>query len=72
MPDLSGPGVVRKIKADKSTQHIPIIFLTAAVLKNKSTDGHEGKGETLLPFIAKPVSTKELIDYIEQNLGGKS
>ncbi len=65
MPDLSGPDVVRKIKADKETQHIPVVFLTAAVLKNEDTNSPEEESETLQPFISKPVSTAELIEYIE-------
>ena len=66
MPDISGPEVAREIKADKSIQHIPIVFLTAAELKGAGV-GDQGSANWL-PFIAKPVGTKELIAHIEKHI----
>ena len=67
MPDADGTNVVQQIKEDKETRHIPVVFLTALVKKE------EVKGSSSViggyPFLAKPVSTKELIACIEQNLG---
>lgn len=74
MPGLSGPEVASQIRADKSLKHIPIVFLTAAVLKDgpaSATDGPSEKGGIPLPFIAKPVSTMELIKHIEETLAGR-
>lgn len=70
MPDLNGHEVVRKLRADASTQHIPAVFLTAAMLKKDGEENLLSDGtETLLPCIEKPVSATKLIDYIEQTIG---
>ncbi len=64
MPDLEGSEVASQIKNDEKTKDIPIVFLTAAVKKEEvnSSGGIIGGN----PFIAKPVSTQELIDCIEK------
>lgn len=62
MPDADGGDVAAQIKADKNLKDTPIVFLTAVVTK---------KEEGLIggrPFIAKPVSAKELIDCIEKHI----
>ena len=67
MPEMDGPQVARHLLEDTTTSNIPIVFLTA--LANKE-DIETGKG--LIggrPFIAKPVTSAELISRIESILG---
>ena len=68
MPGMNGPKVARAIQADKSVQQIPIVFLTAAMLKEMKTDALGG-GVTGFPLIEKPVGLTALIDSIEQHIG---
>lgn len=67
MPDMNGPEVALKIKADESIRQIPIVFFTAAVLK-EARESIQKTDISWLPFIEKPISAKELVAYIEQNL----
>ncbi len=62
MPDMDGAQVASQIKADEKTENTPIVFLTATVRKEEEgiIGGH--------PFIAKPVSTEEVIECIEKSL----
>jgi DNA-binding response OmpR family regulator len=66
MPDVDGGEIAHLIKADKLLKDIPIIFLTALV-QDKEVDSKGGMigGH---PFVAKPVSTDELIDIINKNI----
>ena len=66
MPDMSGGEVARQIRDDETTKHIPIVFLTATVLKEEA----ESQGGIIggNPFIAKPASADEIIECIEKNI----
>ena len=67
MPQISGTELYSQIKEEEDIKNIPIIFLTAIADKKevRETEGNLG-GHT---FIAKPVSTDELIKVIEENIG---
>ena len=65
MPDKDGVELAREIQADASFQHTPIMFLTAAALKEARENMHEGNIAGF-PFIEKPVSLNKLVDSIEQ------
>lgn len=66
MPDIDGGAVLTKLKEDPATTAIPVVFLTAIVtesevnLKDSFIGGH--------PFIAKPVTTRQLVECIEKNI----
>ena len=65
MPKLNGYEVCAKIREDKSTAHLPVIFLTA-----KSSEQDEIKGLELgaNDFIQKPISPLKLIARVKTNL----
>jgi len=66
MPDADGGDVCYELENDKETKDIPIVFLTAVA---KKEEVHESWGTIGgHPFIAKPVSVRELIDCIEIKL----
>lgn len=69
MPEMDGSEVAQNLLEDESTCDIPIIFLTAMVQKRELKD-KEGiiAGRQ---FIAKPVTSEELISRIESVLKGK-
>ncbi|MFH1837126.1 MAG: response regulator [Candidatus Omnitrophota bacterium] len=67
MSDTEGSEVAAQIKNDVDVKNIPIVFLTAVVRKEEIDQHRKAIGGHL--FIAKPASTKEIIDIIEKVLG---
>jgi len=65
MPKLNGFEVCAKIRADKNTADLPVIFLTA-----KSSEKDEIKGLELgaNDFIQKPISPMKLVARVKANL----
>ena len=65
MPEMDGFEVYQQIKSNKSSQDIPIIFLTA---KSSETDEIKGLDLGASDYIQKPISPKKLIARIKSNL----
>lgn len=65
MPDIDGFEVCRVLKADKSTQDIPIIFLSALDDLENKIKGFEVGG---IDYITKPFHEKEVIQRVETHL----
>jgi CheY-like chemotaxis protein len=66
MPDMDGGDVANYLSNDKSTAHIPILFLTALATK---ADVEESAGNIAgRQFLAKPVTASELINRIDSIL----
>ncbi len=67
MPDLEGPDALNKIREIPSMRHVPVVFLTATVMKGETsvTDTHSGG----YSFMAKPVTAAELTDVIDMKVG---
>ena len=66
MPDVDGGEAAAKIRSDPSLGHVPIVFLTAGVSKEKTrARGGVIGGET---YLAKPASVEEVVRCIEKNL----
>jgi len=66
MPDMEGSDVMRQFKQDPSLMHVPVIFLTATVMKGEGNLASSGAGG--YTFVPKPVTAAELIAEIEQKL----
>ena len=68
MPIMDGYETCRKLKEDKATEHIPVIFLTGkdldlqGVLKRSREFGAAG-------YISKPSTFEELLGKIKEVLG---
>lgn len=69
MPGLSGYDVCTALKADTSTQHIPIIFLTAMIAKEEEKKGLDLGAED---FITKPVNPPVLLARVATQLKVKA
>ncbi len=69
MPDLSGHEVCRRLKADRSTRDIPVIFLTGM---NNEADEAEGFALGAVDYIAKPISGPILLARVKTHLAAKS
>jgi len=62
MPGVDGVYVAESLKANKDTEHIPIIFLTAMVGEKEAEERKNIIGGW--HYIAKPVKVKELLQLI--------
>ena len=67
MPDMDGSEVAKQLKNDPVTGNIPILFLTALVKDKEVASASGAIGGRL--FLAKPVTTDELVQNIERALG---
>ena len=67
MPGMDGGDVASELKTDNVLKDIPVVFLTAIIREDEmdSQDGSIGGH----PFIAKPVSAKDLIKHIKKYIG---
>jgi len=63
MPEMDGFETARLIRARKKTQHIPIVFLTAAY----KTEDFQQKGYEVgaVDYLTKPIDTSQLINRIK-------
>ena len=66
MPDMDGPTTFKQLRANPTTQHIPVILLTAKVLPPKQSN----YGEQAIPAtIAKPFDPLRLMQQMCEILG---
>ena len=65
MPDLSGHEVCRRLKAERSTRDIPVIFLPAM---NNEADEETGFALGAVDYIAKPISGPILLARVKTQL----
>ena len=66
MPVLSGFEMIRALRADERTRHIPVIILSAAIEPERKQLGID-LGAT--DYIIKPFSVDQLVATIRQRLG---
>ena len=63
LPDMSGVEAARILRLDKTTTHIPIVFVTASVMAENREDiksiGNSG-------FIGKPINTRNFAEEISK------
>jgi len=67
MPGKDGGAVAFELKSDNTLKDIPVVFLTAIIREDEIDSKDGSKGGHL--FIAKPVSTENLIKYIKKHIG---
>jgi len=66
MPDVDGGTVLFELQNEKTTKDIPVVFLTAIVNeRDTSRIDYRISGR---PFLAKPVTTSQLIECIKRNI----
>jgi two-component system OmpR family response regulator len=61
MPEMDGPAVLKALRAEPSTEAIPVVFMTAKVMPNET---HHYTSLGVAGVIAKPFQTRSLIDRI--------
>jgi CheY-like chemotaxis protein len=65
MPDMDGGEIAQQLKDDKELKDIPVGFLTALVSDREVTQN--GDSIAGRPFLAKPVTVGQLIEFIKSN-----
>jgi len=65
MPEMDGYEVCRRLRANKRTKDIPVIFLTVKTLKDDIVKGFEAGGQD---YITKPFDARELMERVKTQL----
>lgn len=65
MPDIDGFALCRRLKANASTAHIPIIFLSSASDIEEKLTGFEGGA---VDYIVKPYTPEEVVARVQIHL----
>jgi CheY-like chemotaxis protein len=66
MPDLDGPEVCRRVKADPATRDLPVVVLTAAVQEENRRRCLDAGADG---YLTKPFSPLALLDLLDTHLG---
>lgn len=66
MPDMGGDEIATLLQDDANLRNIKIVFLTAIVTRDETANGRNEIGG--FHFIAKPVSTEDLLRTIDKVL----
>ena len=67
MPLMTGMEVLRQLKAESATAHIPIILMTA---KRQETDVNSGFALGVVDYIVKPFNLKYLVLQVQSVISG--
>jgi CheY-like chemotaxis protein len=66
MPELDGPEVCRRVRADAATRDLPVLVLTAAA---RDEERRRALAAGADGFLTKPFSPLALLDLIDAHLG---
>ena len=66
MPRLDGYQTCQKLKAQPSTEQIPIVFLSA---KAQQSDIEKGRSFGVSDYLTKPFDPNDLLDVVERLVG---
>jgi CheY-like chemotaxis protein len=67
MPDVSGDDVAQELRLDDELKNVKLVFMTALVSKNDTAEMGTNVGGN--EFLAKPVTTEDLLEVIDRILG---
>ena len=65
MPNMDGYDVCKKIRAQNSTKHIPVIFLSAYAMISDKLKGYEVGGDD---YLTKPCELEEVLAKVKRNI----
>jgi CheY-like chemotaxis protein len=63
MPRMDGYQTIAALKANESTKHIPVVFLSA---KAQASDIEKGKEQGVADYLTKPFDPSDLLDVVER------
>lgn len=65
MPGLDGVGLLRELRADPRTAHVPVVLVSARSGEDATVQGLEAGADD---YLAKPFSSRELLARVRANL----
>jgi DNA-binding response OmpR family regulator len=68
LPDVDGPELCRRVKADEAKRRLPVLMLTAATQEENRKRCLEAGADG---YLTKPFSPLALLDLIEKHLGNR-
>jgi two-component system cell cycle response regulator DivK len=68
LPGISGIEALKALRADAATATIPVIAITASVMQQ---DRQQIVSAGFNAFVEKPVNLRNLLDTVQQAIGGK-
>jgi CheY-like chemotaxis protein len=63
LPKIDGLEVLRRVRAEKRTQNLPIVLLSSSNEKKDVIEGYKGGGNS---YVRKPVNFTQFIEVIQQ------
>ena len=66
MPEMDGTEVAARLREDRQTRNIPVIFLTCVLTKEEEAERRRAAGPNI--FISKPYQLEELLTQVKQLL----
>jgi two-component system cell cycle response regulator DivK len=66
LPEMSGLDVTRRLKADPSLKHIPVIAVTAFAMRG---DEQRIRQEGCEAYLSKPISVQAFIEAVRKFIG---
>ena len=65
LPGIDGFEAMRQLKADETTNHIPVIAISANAMPH---DVEKGREAGFMSYLTKPIDIEELLDIVKQVL----
>jgi CheY-like chemotaxis protein len=65
LPKLEGWEMVRRVKADPATEHIPVIVVSA---RRPQDEEHEARELKISHYVSKPFNPEHLMDLVDQTV----
>ncbi len=66
LPDIHGAEVLRRLKAEPATRHIPVVVISADAMPSKA---EELRDLGARDYLTKPIDVKEFLKVVEEHLG---
>jgi CheY-like chemotaxis protein len=66
LPDISGMELLRHLKSDPATVHIPVVVVSADALASQIQAARDAGAEH---YLTKPVSVAEFLEVLDEVLG---
>ncbi len=61
MPDMEGPDVAAKLRADPQLKNIPLLFLTSAITEKEEQRLKDNRG---WQYLSKPIDAAKLLEAV--------
>jgi len=67
LPDISGAEVLKELRADRRTEHIPVIVISADAMPRQM---QHMLSAGAVAYLTKPIDIRDLLSHVDEVLGG--